>query len=54
MFSVANYGFNIKGGMDRPVLKEDTGVFVTKIRPNGIASKDKRLAPGDRILEVCD
>ena len=48
----AHYGFNIKGGLDRPVIREDTGIFVAKIRPKGIASKHGGLTPGDRILEV--
>jgi C-terminal processing protease CtpA/Prc len=38
--------------LDRPVIREDTGVFVTKIRPKGVAAKHGGLAPGDRILEV--
>ena len=52
VFYLANYGFNIKGGLDRPVLREDTGIFVTQIRPKGVAAKHGGLAPGDRILEV--
>ncbi|XP_028393643.1 anoctamin-7-like isoform X1 [Dendronephthya gigantea] len=50
----ANYGFNLKGGLDRPVIREDTGIFVTKIRPKGVAAKHGGLAPGDRILEIND
>jgi C-terminal processing protease CtpA/Prc len=38
--------------LDRPVIREDTGIFVTKIRPKGVAAKHGGLEPGDRILEV--
>lgn len=45
-------GFNIRGGIDVPHLKNDHGIFVTKIRDNGTAFEDGRLKEGDKILEV--
>ena len=30
-------GFNIRGGYDAPYIKEDPGIFVTKIRDSGAA-----------------
>lgn len=35
-----------------PHLKNDHGIFVTKIRDNGTAFEDGRLKEGDKILEV--
>ena len=32
-------GFNIRGGTDQPYVKEDCGIFVTKIRDSGAAKK---------------
>ncbi|XP_001189397.2 synaptojanin-2-binding protein [Strongylocentrotus purpuratus] len=48
----AGLGFNIKGGEDQPLVAGDTGIFVTKIREEGAASKDGRLKRGDKILEI--
>jgi|ERR1739842_261495 len=45
-------GFNIRGGTDIPHFKEDTGIFVTKLKEAGAAFRDKRLKEGDKILEV--
>lgn len=45
-------GFNIRGGTDIPHFKEDTGIFVTKLKEAGAAFKDKRLKEGDKIVEV--
>ncbi|CAG2211739.1 OMP25 [Mytilus edulis] len=45
-------GFNIRGGIDVPHLKNDHGIFVTKIRDIGTAYEDGRLKEGDKILEV--
>ena len=45
-------GFNIRGGYDQPLLPNDDGIFVTKIRDSGSAAKDGRLKEGDKILEV--
>ena len=46
-------GFNIRGGSDAPYLPENPGIFVTSVRPGGVADRDRRLKRGDRILEVC-
>ncbi|XP_005093760.1 synaptojanin-2-binding protein [Aplysia californica] len=45
-------GFNIRGGTDIPHFKEDSGIFVTKLKEAGAAFRDKRLKEGDKILEV--
>jgi len=45
-------GFNIRGGVDIPHFKEDTGIFVTRLKEAGAAFKDKRLKEGDKIVEV--
>ena len=45
-------GFNIKGGTDVPYIKEDTGIFIAKIRETGAAKEDGRLNEGDKIIEV--
>jgi hypothetical protein len=45
-------GFNIRGGTDNRFLRDDPGIFVTTIKPDGAAAKDGRLQRGDKILEV--
>ena len=45
-------GFNIRGGVDQPLLPNDDGIFVTKIRDSGSAALDGRLKEGDKITEV--
>ena len=45
-------GFNIRGGADAPHLPGNPGIFVTSIRPGGVADRDRRLKRGDRLLEV--
>jgi len=45
-------GFNIRGGTDIPHYKEDSGIFVTKLKELGAAYRDRRIKEGDKILEV--
>ena len=49
-------GFNIRGGKDFPFISGDSGIFVTKIRDKGavanLRQNEKRLEPGDRLLEI--
>jgi C-terminal processing protease CtpA/Prc len=45
-------GFNIRGGTDNRFLRDDPGIFVTTIKPDGAAAKDGRLQRGDKILEI--
>eukprot|EP00118_Oscarella_pearsei_P002924 m.12210 g.12210 ORF g.12210 m.12210 type:complete len:2074 (+) comp23876_c0_seq1:117-6338(+) len=44
-------GLLIVGGY-MPKTGEDYGVYVKTVSPGGIAAKDGRIQPGDRILEV--
>lgn len=46
------YGFNIKGGRDKPFREGDPSIYITRLRPGATAEKDGRLAPGDKILEI--
>lgn len=50
---ISGLGFNIRGGIDLPHAPNDTGIFVTRIKEDGAAFKDRRLKEGDKILEVC-
>lgn len=50
--TLSGLGFNIRGGTDNMHVGKDSGIFVTTVKPNGAASKDGRLQPGDKILEV--
>ena len=53
-FVKGGYGFNIKGGRDKPFMEGDNCVYITRLRPGAAAEKDGRLSPGDRIVEVRD
>ncbi|KAL9970224.1 hypothetical protein ACROYT_G022562 [Oculina patagonica] len=46
------YGFNIKGGRDKPFREGDSCIYITRLRPGAAAEKDGRLAPGDKIVEI--
>ena len=48
------YGFNVKGGRDKPYQEGDPCVYITRLRPGAAAEKNGLLSPGDRIVEVCD
>ena len=48
----AALGFNIRGGKDANYMRDHSGIFVTSVKIGGVASRDKRLQAGDRILEV--
>lgn len=49
---------NIKGGSGgqpaNPFDRDDEGIFISKINPNGAAARDGRLKPGLRLIEVND
>merc|ERR1712018_805418 len=45
-------GFNIRGGTDAPYVREDSGIFVTKIRDSGAANATGLLNVGDKIVEI--
>jgi len=44
-------GMNIVGGVDSPHIANDTGIFITKIKP-GTAAHNSKLNEGDRILSI--
>jgi len=46
------YGFNVKGGRDKPFREGDPSIYITRLRPGAVAEKDGRLSPGDRIVEI--
>jgi C-terminal processing protease CtpA/Prc len=52
--SLNGLGFSISGGLFTEHIKNDHGIFVTKIIPGGAADLDGKLAVGDRILSVND
>ena len=45
-------GFSISGGLFTEHVKNDHGIFVTKIIPGGAADIDGKLKVGDRLLSV--
>lgn len=45
-------GFSISGGLFTEHIKNDHGIFVTKIIPGGVADMDGKLAVGDRLISV--
>lgn len=51
-FCFIGLGFNIRGGVDILYVQGDFGIFVIKIREDGVVFLDGRLREGDKILEV--
>ncbi len=47
-------GFSIAGGIDNPLVGNDTSIYITKLIPGGAAAMDKRLRKDDIILKVND
>ena len=45
-------GFSIAGGIGNEHVKDDDGIFVTKIITDGAAEEEGSLSVGDRILQV--
>lgn len=50
--SANGFGFTISGGLFTEHIKNDHGLFVTKIWPGGEADLDGKLVVGDRIISV--
>ncbi|KAF6778583.1 hypothetical protein AHF37_02193 [Paragonimus kellicotti] len=50
--SPGGFGFSIAGGVDFSVAEGDSGIYVTRITPNGCADVDGRLRVDDQILAV--
>lgn len=51
-FCFIGLGFNIRGGVDILYVQGDFGIFVIKIREDGVVFLDGCLREGDKILEV--
>ncbi|CAH8471164.1 unnamed protein product [Schistosoma intercalatum] len=47
-------GFSITGGVGNETINGDSGIFVTKLTPGGVAETDGRIRIGDRIVQVND
>lgn len=47
-------GFSISGGLFTEHIRNDHGIFVTKIIPGGSADLDGKLSVGDRLISVND
>lgn len=45
-------GFSLSGGMFTEHVKDDHGIFISKIWPGGEADLDGRLSVGDRLMSV--
>ncbi|KAF7232139.1 hypothetical protein EG68_06248 [Paragonimus skrjabini miyazakii] len=45
-------GFSIAGGVGNETVDGDSGIFVTKLTPGGVAETDGRMGIGDRIVQV--
>ena len=52
--SANGLGFSISGGLYTEHIKNDHGIFVTKIIPGGSADNDGKLQVGDRLISVND
>ncbi|XP_068608481.1 synaptojanin-2-binding protein [Brachionichthys hirsutus] len=48
----AGLGFNIVGGVDQHYVVNDNGIYVSKIKEEGVAALDGRLQEGDKILAI--
>lgn len=48
----SGYGMNILGGIDKPYLENDSGIFISRIGKKGPAHANGHLAVGDKILSV--
>lgn len=46
------FGIDISGGIDRPYIEEDNGIFISAVKEKGLAEKCGLLGVGDKILEV--
>lgn len=51
-FLAVGLGFSIAGGIGNEHVKDDDGIFVTKIISGGAAEEEGTLSVGDRILQV--
>ena len=52
MYLAAGLGFSIAGGIGNEHVKDDDGIFVTKIIGGGAAEEEGTLSVGDRIMQV--
>lgn len=49
---IQSFGLDIVGGIDRPYIKGDTGIFISAVKEGGLAHQSGILEVGDKILEV--
>ena len=50
--NLQGFGLDISGGVDRPYSPQDNGIFVSALRPRGLAERSGQLDVGDKILQV--
>jgi C-terminal processing protease CtpA/Prc len=48
------FGFSISGGIDNQHIKDDNGIYITKIVENGVAFIDGRIDVGDKLIAIND
>lgn len=49
---IRGFGLDISGGLDRPYVRNDYGIFISAIKEHGIAEKSKLIDVGDKVIEV--
>lgn len=52
--NIQGFGLDIAGGVDRPYIKEDDGIFISALKEGGLAQKSDMLSVGDQIIAVND
>jgi len=50
--NIQSFGLDIVGGVDRPYLQGETGIFISAVKDGGLAKKCGLLEVGDQILEI--
>jgi len=46
------FGMDIAGGTDCPYFEDDHGIFVSLLKPQGLAEKSKKIHAEDKIIEI--
>ncbi|VDP83155.1 unnamed protein product [Echinostoma caproni] len=50
--SSSGLGFSIAGGRDEDDQMNMSGIFITRVNPDGLAYQDGRILPGDQLMQV--